>query len=264
MNGKLMLLTVSQTLFRYLRQHWVLASAVAIFGLAMLGAPSVLAERLNQTVPIPTATSPSTPIPTATPTNTPEPSTDTPVPPTETPAPATNTPTSGGGNPSTPPTNTPAPATNTPAPTTVPAVSATNTPIPTFAMALTMSAPGMALPGAEVEIRFTVTNPSNQTATNVRVRNLLPVGLTLVAADALNGGLASLESDSSGRTAVLFGWDSLAPNQSVEAVLLVSIDADLAAGTVIDNLAVAYASNAAGATSGVSIGLPPVVLPYFN
>jgi uncharacterized repeat protein (TIGR01451 family) len=131
-------------------------------------------------------------------------------------------------------------------------------------MVLTMSAPRMALAGAQIEVRYTITNPSNQIATNVRVRNLLPEGLTLVAADALNGGRITLETDRSGRTAILFGWDSLGPNQSVEAVLTATIDADAEAGTVIDSLAVGYASNAANSTAGVSIGLPPAILPYFN
>jgi uncharacterized repeat protein (TIGR01451 family) len=131
-------------------------------------------------------------------------------------------------------------------------------------MGLTMTGPGMALAGAEIEIRFTVTNPSNQTATDVRVRNLLPEGLTLIAADALSGGEATLETEQTDRTVVLFGWDSLAPNQSVEAVLLVSIGEDLEAGSVIDALSVAYASNAASTTAGISIGLPPAFLPDFN
>jgi uncharacterized repeat protein (TIGR01451 family) len=122
----------------------------------------------------------------------------------------------------------------------------------------------MAMPGAEVEIRLIVTNPSNQVATNVRIRNLLPEGLALIAADAQDGGLVTLETERSGRTAILFGWDSLGANQSVEAVIRASIAEDAEAGSVIDNLAVAYASNATNSTAGVSIGLPPAFLPYFN
>ncbi|MBX3001576.1 MAG: DUF11 domain-containing protein [Caldilineaceae bacterium] len=261
MSDKILLSKFIQSLGKQMKRHWVVASAVAILGLALLSTPSALAERLHQTVPIPTPTQPSTPVPTATATFTAEPAVDTPAPPADTPAPPANTPAPG---------STPAPATNTPAltnttvPTAAPAVGATNTPIPTFALVLTMSAPRMALAGAQIEVRYTITNPSNQIATNVRVRNLLPEGLTLVAADALNGGRATLETDRSGRTAILFGWDSLAPNRSVEAVLTATIDADAEAGTVIDNLAVAFASNAASSTAGVSIGLPPAILPYFN
>jgi uncharacterized repeat protein (TIGR01451 family) len=273
MSSKIILSKSIHGLYKHLQRNWVIASAVAILGLAILGTPSALAERLHQTVPVPTPTLPSTPIPTATATFTPEPVVNTPVaentpapPPADTPAPATNTPAPG---------STPAPATNTPAPTNTPlptntpapagsAAVGTNTPIPTFAMALTMSAPKMALPGAQIEIRYTITNPSNQIATNVRVRNLLPEGLVLVAADALNGGRTTLETERSGRTAILFGWDSLGANQSVEAVLLATIAADAEAGSVIDNLAVAFASNAASSTAGVSIGLPPAFLPYFN
>lgn len=261
MNDKFVLSKWIGNLYKHLHRHWVLASAVAILGLALLGTPSALAERLYQTVPVPTPTLPSTPIPTATATYTPEPAVNTPVPPADTPAPATNTP-APGSTPA-PATNTPVP-TNTVAPTVAPAVGATNTPIPTFAMALTMSAPRMALPGAQIEIRFTITNPSNQIATNVRVRNLLPEGLELISANALNGGRTTLETERSGRTAILFSWDSLGANQSVEAVILATIAADAETGSVIDNLAVAFASNAASTTAGVSIGLPPAFLPYFN
>jgi uncharacterized repeat protein (TIGR01451 family) len=266
MSSKIILSKSIHGLCKHLQRNWVIASAVAILGLAILSTPSALAGRLHQTVPIPTPTLPSTPIPTATATFTLEPVVNTPVventpvpPPANTPAP--------GSTPA-PATNTPAP-TNTPLPTNTPApagsaIVGTNTPIPTFAMALTMSSPKMALPGAQIEIRYTITNPSNQIATNVRVRNLLPEGLVLVAANALNGGRTTLETERSGRTAILFGWDSLGANQSVEAVLLATIAADAEAGSVIDNLAVAFASNAASSTSGVSIGLPPAFLPYFN
>ncbi|MEZ4835235.1 MAG: hypothetical protein R2873_25145 [Caldilineaceae bacterium] len=127
-----------------------------------------------------------------------------------------------------------------------------------------MAAPRGALPGQEVEILFTVTNPSAETANNVRVRNQLPASLILISTEVDEDGTASLETEEGGATVVLFAWDMLGPNASAEATLTVIVDPSAAAGTVIDNLAVAFADNGAPYTAGVSIGLPPAILPGFN
>jgi uncharacterized repeat protein (TIGR01451 family) len=131
-------------------------------------------------------------------------------------------------------------------------------------MALEMTAPNMAVSGGEVEIRFIATNPSNVVANNVRIRNRLPATLVLIAADAEDGGTSLLETEEDGATVVLFAWDTVAGGQSVEATILAMVAPDLPNGTVIDNLGVAYADNATGNTAGLSIGLPPAILPFFN
>lgn len=131
-------------------------------------------------------------------------------------------------------------------------------------MSLEMSAPTGALPGQTVEILLVATNPSSEVANYVRIRNRLPAALILVAAEADENGIASVEIDSDGATVVLFDWLALAPGASAEATLTVQIAEDTRAGDVIDNLAVALADNGASATAGVSIGLPPAILPGFN
>lgn len=222
---------------------WLVATASALILLAMMATQPLLAAPPNQTVPLPTATSTATPVLTSTPTNTPAPATNTPALPTDTPAP--------GITPA--PTDTPAPATT-----------ATNTPVPTFSMSLAMSASEMAFPGGEVEIRFTATNPSGSVANNVQVRNRLPDTLILISADAANGGTSFLETEENGTTVVRFVWDTVAAGQSVEATIVAMVAPDLRAGSVIDNLGVAYAANAAASTAGISIGLPPAILPFFD
>jgi uncharacterized repeat protein (TIGR01451 family) len=126
-----------------------------------------------------------------------------------------------------------------------------------------MSAPTMGLPGDTVEIRYIVTNPSRSVANNVAVRNLLPEQLILISVES-NTGDSLLENEGEDRTVVILEWESLAAGQSVEATLFATIAPDLTPGTVIDNLAVAFADNAAGNTAGVSIGLPPALLPFFD
>jgi uncharacterized repeat protein (TIGR01451 family) len=121
----------------------------------------------------------------------------------------------------------------------------------------------MALAGEPVEIRYTVTNPSRTVANNVRLRNLLPEQLAFVSADSRTGALL-VESEGENRTVFIVQWESLAPGQSVQVILSTRIASELPAGAVIDNLAVAFADNAAGYTAGVSIGLPPAILPFFD
>jgi uncharacterized repeat protein (TIGR01451 family) len=248
-------------MMRRLQSGWIFICAGLVLFLALSASPSVQARELNQTVPRPTATPTITGVPTVTatpptaPTNTPVPGapapTDTPVP--GAPAP-TNTPVPGAPA----PTNTPVPGT-TPAAQTAPAIAVT----PTFALSLQMSAPTMGLPGDTVEIRYTVTNPSSTVANNVTIRNLVPEELILISVESDTGD-SRLENEGENRTVVILEWESLAAGQSVEATLFATILPDLAPGSVIDNLAVAFADNAAGNTAGISIGLPPALLPFFD
>jgi len=122
---------------------------------------------------------------------------------------------------------------------------------------------GLAMQGDEAEIRLLILNPGSISVQNVMVRDELPDGLQAVAVDAA-GGTAATEVGSNGRTVALFTWPALEPGLEAQATLTVRIDPNLADGVVIDNLAVAYADNAGPATVGVSIGMPPVLLPTFD
>ena len=55
---------------RMIKRSWPIIVTLMILGLAFMATPSVLADRLQQTVPIPTATPIDTAVPTITPTNT--------------------------------------------------------------------------------------------------------------------------------------------------------------------------------------------------
>jgi uncharacterized repeat protein (TIGR01451 family) len=254
---------VIRWMMRRLQSGWIFICAGLVFLLALSASPSVQARELNQTVPRPTATPTITGVPTVTatppiaPTNTPVPGapapTDTPISgapaPTDTPVPGSTPATAGT------PVTTPAVT----QPQAAPAIAVT----PTFALSLQMSAPTMGLPGDTVEIRYTVTNPSSTVANNVTIRNLVPEELILISVESDTGD-SRLENEGENRTVVILEWESLAAGQSVEATLFATILPDLAPGSVIDNLAVAFADNAAGNTAGISIGLPPALLPFFD
>lgn len=233
------------------RVAWVLVwLGLLAAGFLLANQPAAVAAPPNQTIPPRTATAPATAVPTVTPTS--QSATSTPVPPTAT-SPA-------GG-----PTNTPQPgaptATPTPEPTST--TQAAATPLPGFALAGQMGADSpLAMAGGQVVLRLVISNPGPEAARNVTVRDELPGALALVSAEAV-GGTSATETGG-GRTVVLLNWPELAPGAEVQAVLTVQVSPSVADGTVIDNLAVAYADNAGPVTMGVSLGTPPVLLPTFD
>lgn len=231
-----------------------LAIVVAFAALAYLFSGEVAAAPAQQTIPQRTPTAAATAVPTVTPTSQS-------VPPTATSVPAGPTATSQPGA----PTNTPT-AIQTPTiqPSNTPAAPTTPTAVPAFSLQGQMFvASGMARQGSEIEILITVVNPGTETALNVAVRDEVPGALQIVSISA-EGGSATSEAGANGTSIVSFAWPSLAAGGEATATLVVRMDPKLANGSVIDNLAVAYADNAGPVTIGVSLGTPPVLLPTFN
>lgn len=251
------------------RLLWVLAwLALAGGGYLLANQSSAtaapLGDRPNQTIPPRTPQATPTDVPTVTPTSPPAPQpTNTPVPPTATPVPPGPTNTPQPGAPTATNTSTPAP-TNTPTAETPAEPEATAPDAPAFTLQGQMGLiSGLAVQGDELEIRLVVVNPGSEEARNVRVRDELPSALELVSVDA-PGGNATTGSGPGGATVLLISWPSLAAGEQVSATLVVRMDADLADGTVIDNLAVAWAENAGTVTIGLSLGTPPRLLPTFD
>lgn len=112
-------------------------------------------------------------------------------------------------------------------------------------------------------MRFTVTNPGNVAATNVQVRNELPGALSLVE-NSTTGGTVTTEKNTAGATVILISWPSLGAGAKTEAILRVRVAPNTPNGAVVDNLAVAWADNAAASTAAISIGMPPALLPTFD
>ncbi len=238
-----------------------LATIVAFAALAYLFSGEVAAAPAQQTIPQRTPTAAATAVPTVTPTSqtTAPTATNIPAGPTATRTPTGPTATSQPGAPTS--TQTP---TAQPKPTDTPAVSTTPTAVPAFSLQGEMFvASGVIRQGSEVELRIRIVNPGSETALNVAVRDELPGVLQIVSMEA-EGGSASSEAGSNGTSIALFTWPSLAPGGELNATLIVRIAPSVANGSVIDNLAVAYADNAGAVTIGVSLGTPPLLLPTFN
>lgn len=236
----------------------MLFCVVAFAALVYFYGGEVAAAPANQTIPPRTPQATATDVPTVTPTAQP-PATNTPQPPAATPTSNSPTATSQPGAPTA--THTP---TAQPQPTNTATVPTTPTAVPVFSLQGEMAVvSGLARQGNEVEIRLVVVNPGTEAARNVAVRDEVPAALQIVSVSA-EGGRASTVAGANGTTIVLFAWPSLSPGGEAHATLLVRIAPDLADGTVIDNLAVAYADNAGAVTIGVSLGTPPRLLPTFN
>jgi uncharacterized repeat protein (TIGR01451 family) len=148
------------------------------------------------------------------------------------------------------------------APLPAPAAAAT---APTVTLALTITQlPLFAWQGQTVTLQFQVVNYGNADAKDVQLRNELPAQLTFAAADPGAGGTAEQQAGDGGQTIVSLHWPQLAAGQTVMGAIQVQIAADLADGSVVDNLAVISAVGVAPITAGISIGMPPTTLPDFQ
>lgn len=261
-----------------LRRRWIYVSIlIVVVALAQTRAPSLFAERLNQTVPFPTPPPTGTSIPTVTPTGTTAPAnTATPTPantavptarPTNTPAGPTSTPVPGATATPVPPTDTPVPtetATTSPVePTSTPEASQTEAVIETTLALEIGFLPDRPTQGDVLELLYRVTNTGAEQAEGVTIRNLLPNSLELIDAGAA-GGEATVENESDGGSVILFEWTSLEAGGQVTASARVRISSELSDGDIVDNLAVVFARNGESNTAAVSIGLPPAILPLFR
>ena len=133
--------------------------------------------------------------------------------------------------------------------------------------ALVLSAPQAshaALQGSTVEMEVVLSNPSEETARNVKLRNELPENLSLETADVGAGGEVLEESAANGATILDIRWPELAAGEIVTTTIVLRVAPELSDGITIDNLVAASADNARSASSGIVIGLPPTTLPDFQ
>lgn len=154
----------------------------------------------------------------------------------------------------------------------VPTVPATATPHPTnraqpAGQPLTVDfflEPYFVWQGITATLTITLTNPNTFDAEDVLLSDELPVGLTLVSAEASAGGTVEIADTPMGQPLLLFRWESIPADTGVTATIVAVIDDDLPNGAVIDNLVATRARNVAYGSGAVTIGLPPVVPPDFQ
>jgi hypothetical protein len=88
--------------------------------------------------------------------------------------------------------------------------------------------------------------------------------LHFLSATVDGAGRLQHQASATGGTLILIEWGELAPGTQFTAVLSLQIAADAPPGALIDNLALVSAANAANATAGVTLVMPPVAPPQFR
>ena len=120
--------------------------------------------------------------------------------------------------------------------------------------------PPFAVQGREIALIYTVSNDGSEDLTDVVLSSELPAPLSLIAATA---GSAGEVSQSAGSPAVTATWATLPAGASVSATVRVRVADDIPNGTTFANLASVTAGNGETASTGITIGMPPSLLPEF-
>ena len=135
--------------------------------------------------------------------------------------------------------------------------------IPTLVLELLVEKyPAYTRPGERVELLFSVANAGNEPARNVQLRNELDPNLTFINFAVSGSGALVQEAGSTSIFNVM--WEELMPGDEVTASVTVEVAENLPKGSVVDNIAIALADNAETISGGVSIGMPPSLLPDFK
>lgn len=124
--------------------------------------------------------------------------------------------------------------------------------------------PAFVWQGQQVTLRLIVTNQGQAPASNVQLRDELPPTLRLLKVSADQGGRTQQTQSNGGGAIVNLTWPQLAAGAKASALLTLQIAADLPDGALLDNLAVVSASNAAEVTAGITLAMPPTLIPQFR
>ena len=124
--------------------------------------------------------------------------------------------------------------------------------------------PAFVWQGQLVNLQLFVTNPGPTTAINVRVRDDLPLTLRYAQAIVSHNGRFQQASKAQGGSIISIDWPQLAAGATLTATLTLRVAADIPDGSLIDNLAVVAADNVGDIAAGVTLAMPPVLLPAFK
>lgn len=124
--------------------------------------------------------------------------------------------------------------------------------------------PAFVWQGQQFELQLVVTNQGDAPATNVQLRNDLPVLLRYRSATINQQGLIRRQTGAQGNTIFTIEWPSLAPGAKATATVTLQVAPDTPAGALIDNLALVTAPNAANAVAGITLAMPPTLAPQFR
>ena len=117
--------------------------------------------------------------------------------------------------------------------------------------------PPFAVQGREIALIYTVRNDTTSDLADVMLRSELPGPLTLVGASAAGGQVTSQDAP-----VVEITFPVLAAGQSATATVRVRVADDVPNGTTFANFAT-VTGGAETASTGITIGMPPSLLPEF-
>lgn len=117
--------------------------------------------------------------------------------------------------------------------------------------------PPFAVQGREVALVYTVRNDGSADLVDVVLSSDLPGPLTLVGATAAGATVSQQDP-----AAVQITWPSLAAGESATATVRVRVAGDVPDGATFANLATVTAGDES-VVNGITIGMPPALLPEF-
>ena len=120
--------------------------------------------------------------------------------------------------------------------------------------------PPFAVQGREIALIYTVRNDSAEDLADVVLSSELPGPLTLVGATAGAGGEVTQSADS---PLVTVTWATVPAGGSATATVRVRVAGDVPNGTTFGNLASVTTGSGETTSSGITIGMPPSLLPEF-
>jgi uncharacterized repeat protein (TIGR01451 family) len=124
--------------------------------------------------------------------------------------------------------------------------------------------PAFVWQGQQFDLQLVVTNLGSTPATNVSLRDDLPKTLRYLKATVRNQGHLQTTRNAEGGAVFRIDWAQLAPGAKVTAVITLQVAPDAVAGTLIDNLAVVKAQQAADVAAGITLAMPPTLAPQFR
>ena len=124
--------------------------------------------------------------------------------------------------------------------------------------------PGFVWAGQEFTLEFAIANLSDQSVQNASFSTELAPTLAFVSAAVSGDGAVSNSASDNGSVLVEADWGEIAAGATVNVTVDLRVVDVVPAGDVIDNLAVVGAADVDDITAGISIGMPPKMLPDFK
>ncbi|MEZ4866300.1 MAG: SH3 domain-containing protein [Caldilineaceae bacterium] len=118
--------------------------------------------------------------------------------------------------------------------------------------------------GQRLVIAVVVTNPGDQPAVNVQLRDDLPAGLMLQSITVTDYGQWRQAGEARTGPTFWLSWPQIAAGAQVHATVTLTVAPDAANGLLLDNIAILTAQDHADILAGFTLVMPPRTLPHFR